>query len=73
MYHQPLNLDIELPAWIEEFAQSYTNTPDIHERMAFVISAAERSVLSISVQNFPPVSVQYFPLCRFAENDFYYV
>ena len=32
-----------------------------------------RLLVSISDQNFPPDSVQFFPFYRVAENDFYYV
>lgn len=44
MFKQPDSLKIELPAWVEAFAGSCTDTVDIERRMDFVISASRRNV-----------------------------
>jgi tRNA(Arg) A34 adenosine deaminase TadA len=44
MFSQPQNVTFESPPWVQDFSRSYVTTPDIRERMKFVIKAAEKNV-----------------------------
>ena len=44
MSSQPSALTIELPDWVAAFAQTYVPSPELAQRMAFVIAAAQRAV-----------------------------
>lgn len=44
MQHQPESIEFILPAWLDEYMQSYTASRDINERMSFVIEASRRNL-----------------------------
>lgn len=44
MFKQPNKLGVELPAWLNLFADSYVTTTNLTARMKFVIAAAARNV-----------------------------
>jgi tRNA(Arg) A34 adenosine deaminase TadA len=44
MHHQPQSIEFQLPAWLDEYTQTYTATHDINDRMSFVIEASRRNV-----------------------------
>ncbi|HUH37839.1 MAG TPA: nucleoside deaminase [Spongiibacteraceae bacterium] len=44
MFSQPGKLDIELPAWVAEYARQYVPASTLAQRMAFVIAAARLNV-----------------------------
>jgi tRNA(Arg) A34 adenosine deaminase TadA len=44
MLHQPSSLTFELPAWLEDYIQSYSCTMEIEQRMSFVIGASRLNV-----------------------------
>lgn len=44
MYKQPNNISIDLPTWVNPFANTYQTTTNLNSRMKFVISAAAMNV-----------------------------
>lgn len=44
MFTQPALIEIKLPPWLESFAQSYSATTNLAERMSFVIEASQRNI-----------------------------
>ncbi|MDY0006561.1 MAG: nucleoside deaminase [Spongiibacteraceae bacterium] len=44
MFSQPARLDIELPAWVADYARRYVPVSALAQRMAFVIAAARLNV-----------------------------
>ena len=41
---QPGAVNFDLPLWIEDYAETYQQTLDIHQRMQFVIAAADKNI-----------------------------
>lgn len=44
MFSQPHSISFMLPAWVNDFSQSYQATTDLNQRMKFVISAARKNI-----------------------------